>query len=334
VDVHVVVDGQHGTTTAAGRFTYNPTGNKSWTLYHLPLPPADSRPAMTYDPIRNEILYVAPLTEDQGDNIPPLTKTYLWGWNAPSQTWQKKNPANVPAVYGSAFVFDEANGTAVLFGGQINLYGPTGKFQGTRLVNTTWIWDGTNWNQANPAVKPPARSGASMVYDAARKKIVLFGGYAGGYLNDTWTWDGTNWKQESPSVSPSPRMNATVAYNPVHSSTILFGGSTAAGALADTWAWDGQNWWQLNPTQSIPDARYSAALAYSAADHGLVLYGGSTGAGAGLNDTWIWNGVSWLQAKPLTSPQVGSAVIGMVYDSVWNAVVLVGGGETWTWGGQ
>jgi hypothetical protein len=332
VDVHVVVDGQHGTTAAAGRFTYNPAGQRGWTKYNIQPPYAESGPSLTYDPVRREILYAAPVSEDQGDNMPPIMQTVLWGWNAPSQTWQKKAPATVPAVSGGAFAFNEANGTAVLFGGQIYLYSQTGKSHGTQLVNTTWIWDGTNWTQANPAVKPPARSGASIVYDAARKNIVLFGGFAGGYLNDTWTWDGSNWKQETPSVSPAPRTGAAMAYDSASGSTILFGGSTASGLTADTWAWDGQNWAQLHP-QSVPNPRSGAALSYSAVDHGLVLYGGLTGPDATLNDTWIWNGSSWAQIKPLSSPQIGNAIVGMVFDSAWNTSVLIGG-ETWTWGGQ
>jgi hypothetical protein len=42
-------------------------------------------------------------------------------WNAPSQSWVKKNPAIVPVVMSSAFAYDESNGT-VLFAGRINLY--------------------------------------------------------------------------------------------------------------------------------------------------------------------------------------------------------------------
>jgi hypothetical protein len=34
-----------------------------------------------------------------------------------------------------------------------------------------------------------------MAYDAARSRLVLFGGYNGTEnLNDTWEWDGTQWR--------------------------------------------------------------------------------------------------------------------------------------------
>src|SRR5262249_40143865 len=144
--------------------------------------------------------------------------------------------------------------------------------------NTTWIWDGMNWSVANPPVSPSARYRASIAYDAAHRKIVLFGGcrdYRCIYpLNDTWTWDGSTWKQESPTGSPSARAAAAMAYSPATGTVILFGGWTTGGPKAETWTWDGQNWSELQPPNTIPPARVGAGLAYSPADSGLVLYGG------------------------------------------------------------
>ena len=46
-----------------------------------------------------------------------------------------------------------------------------------------------------PATSPSARGGSAMAYDAARGRVVLFGGadVDGTPLGDTWTWDGTTW---------------------------------------------------------------------------------------------------------------------------------------------
>ena len=53
-----------------------------------------------------------------------------------------------------------------------------------------------NWAQETPKNSPTPRAGATMVFDAARGQIVLFGGYdPSGPFNDTWVWDGTNWTQ-------------------------------------------------------------------------------------------------------------------------------------------
>jgi len=57
--------------------------------------------------------------------------------------------------------------------------------------NDTWIWDGTTWTQQFPPVSPPGRTSYAMVYDAATKTVVLFGGTnSAGALGGTWTWDG------------------------------------------------------------------------------------------------------------------------------------------------
>ena len=49
------------------------------------------------------------------------------------------------------------------------------------------------WLHVTPAASPPTRVNHAMVYDAARGRVVLFGGdnTINGYLVDTWTYDGT-----------------------------------------------------------------------------------------------------------------------------------------------
>ena len=44
-------------------------------------------------------------------------------------------------------------------------------------------------------------------------------------------------------------------------------------------------------------------MAYDAATGQLVLFGGfDQQHGADLNDTWTWNGTTWTQLSPATSP--------------------------------
>ena len=89
--------------------------------------------------------------------------------------------------------------------------------------------------------------------------------------------------------------------------------------------------------------RYLPAVAYDAATSSVVLFGGS-GSGTGgqgsaiLGDTWTWNGSTWTQQAPATSPPGYFAATG--YDAATASVVLFGGeaspgaplGDTWTWG--
>ena len=53
----------------------------------------------------------------------------------------------------------------------------------------TWEWDGTAWTQRSPASAPSPQQGHAMAYDAARGRVVLFGGHDSFRRGDTWEWD-------------------------------------------------------------------------------------------------------------------------------------------------
>ena len=120
----------------------------------------------------------------------------------------------------------------------------------------------------------------------------------------------------------------------------------AAGMLASAIGAQGQvtlapEWNQLSPPIQ-PAARYVHALTYDAAHSQVVLFGGFTQTSPYyVNDTWLWNGTTWTQANPATSPDPRGAHA-MVYDAGRGQVVLFGGfnfsvvrfGDTWLWNGS
>jgi hypothetical protein len=69
----------------------------------------------------------------------------------------------------------------------------------------------------------------------------------------------------------------------------------------------------------------------------MVLFGGSGDSGL-LNDTWTWDGTTWTEQYPATSPPARD-VASMAYDPATGNVVLFGGyggsplNDTWTWDG-
>lgn len=79
-------------------------------------------------------------------------------------------------------------------------------------MNETWIWDGTDWTQEQPAQSPEARSFAGMA--AAGGEVVLFGGTTfGGPIGNpegTWAWDGSAWTKLA-GAGPSPRTGPAMA---------------------------------------------------------------------------------------------------------------------------
>jgi hypothetical protein len=227
--------------------------------------------------------------------------------------------------------YDAAHGQVVMFGG----FGAGGD------LNDTWLWNGTNWTQANPANSPSPRSAEPMVYDAAHGKVVLFGGLYGASTRygDTWLWDGTNWAQQSPANSPSARASGVMVYDAAHGNVILFGGVNASGSIiGDTWLWNGANWTQASPAHS-PSARADYTMVYDAAHSQVVLFGGRDVFGSYLNDTWAWNGTDWIQQTPANSPPA-RYVHGMAYDAALGQTVMFGGyngggylNDTWVWDG-
>jgi hypothetical protein len=114
----------------------------------------------------------------------------------------------------------------ILFGGRDN--GDLGD---------TWAWDGVTWTQLAPATSPPARGGYAMTYDAAARRIVLFGGGFGPVsYNDTWMFDGTTWTERTPETPPPVRFEAAMIYDPIRHASVIFGGVGLAQALSDTQA--------------------------------------------------------------------------------------------------
>jgi hypothetical protein len=154
-----------------------------------------------------------------------------------------------------------------------------------------------------------------------------------------------SWVQASPATSPPGRQLSVMAYDGATSQVVLFSGATGTGPLrtADTWIWDGTTWSRAAPATS-PRARQGAVMAYDAATEQLVLFGGATGTRSGLiSDTWVWDGTTWSQAAPATSPPARRDA-SMAYDPATRQLVLFGGvgpahnshalKDTWTWNGH
>ena len=157
-----------------------------------------------------------------------------------------------------------------------------------------------------------------------------------------------SWTQRIPANSPPAREFTAAAYDVGRGVTILFGGhnnDAAAPYLNDTWAWNGTNWTHLTPSTS-PPARYEHSMAYDSNRGVIVLFGGGYHDGTHwvlLNDTWEWNGTTWVQQNPATSPSTRYAHA-MAYDSARGRTVLFGGchydgthwqylSDTWEWDG-
>ncbi len=317
----ITIDSQVFTVTQqGGRFD---PGNLTWNQL-APIDAPTARMNMAMAPFGHSgtaILY--------GGAWDTTINAETWLWNGTN--WSQLNPANRPGLLaGHAMAYDEARGQIVLFGG---ISGDT-----YAATNQTWIWDGTNWKHMQPAANPPAYYGHAMAYDAASKKVVLFGGYGNnGEDNETWTWDGTNWTQFVSPANPPARSGHAMAYDATRGQIVLFGGAQTDGVptwFSDTWVWDEVNGWQQKLSAAPPAAREGHAMAYHPGLHSVVMIGGTGGKDVTTtswnydfrNEIWMWDGGAWVQQFPANQPGPAYA-IGVAWDDVREGLTVHLGGD-------
>ncbi|MCA8957643.1 MAG: hypothetical protein KDC87_16325, partial [Planctomycetes bacterium] len=226
-----------------------------------------------------------------------------------------------------AMAYDGVGQRALLFGGMIPI-----SIVATQIYGDTWAWDGSTWVEVTPANGPSPRSGHAMVRDAARDRVVLFGGQAanGANLAETWEWDGATWSLVPATPSPPVRFGHQLAYDAARQRVVMFGGFGNGGTrLGDVWEWDGVAWTDVTPAAG-PPARAYHAMAYDPARQRTLLFGGY--GTATLGDTWEWDGANWAERKPSLSPPP-CAYHDLAYDVVRRRTVLFTGIETWEWDG-
>ena len=174
--------------------------------------------------------------------------------------WLIARPAAGPSARDAhAMAYDSRRGRVVLFAGA-NEYS-------REDFSDTWEWDGAAWIERTQAASPPLRFGHAMAYDAARGRVVLFGGYDSAFglaLGDTWEWDGNVWVEALPATAPPGRYGHAMVYDSARQRVVMFGGSGDSSMFADTWEWDGSAWVERAPAVSPPPREFGA-LAYDGA---------------------------------------------------------------------
>ncbi|MBN2359268.1 MAG: hypothetical protein JXR83_07425, partial [Deltaproteobacteria bacterium] len=284
-------------------------------------PPARAYHAMIYDSARRRSVLFGGYAESG-----LLQDT--WEWDG--EGWIEAMPAiSPPARWSAAMAFVSTLGLAVLFGGEAD----------SEILQDTWLWDGQNWTELTSAGNPPARREHAMVYDSARDRVVLFGGAIGfSSMRDTWEWDGQTWTDVTPASNPPPLQYQTMSYDSARARVVLIGDSLES----ETWEWDGLSWTDVKPvSRFLPPTRENHTLVYDAARERTVLFGGWNDIfWLELQDTWVWDGQTWTEMAPASSPPAREDHAA-AYDSTRGRAVLFGGTgssgylqDTWEWDGQ
>ena len=263
----LVLYGAGGSTTASSPM------NDTWVWEGLDwrrVVPAHSPPNsrdvdLAYDAAGSRLLLFLGGTAES-----PTSQT--WTWNG--SDWTRLQPLINPPARTDFAMAQGPNKTIVLFGG--STIGPV-----PSVLNDTWVWNGTTWQQRIIAA-PTLSNGTTMGYDAGRDETVLFGGDTPP-TPQTWVWNGTSWAEKAPVHSPQARRRGAMAYADGEG-LVLFGGRSDAACHNDTWTWSGSDWREIQPT-SRPSCRTLPAMAYDPRFDEIVLHGGGN-LNAARGDTW------------------------------------------------
>lgn len=314
----VLFGGRNASTTFADTWEWD---GSTWTERVLAVhPSARTGAAIAYDRARQVVMLVGGEAPGGG------ALSDHWEYDGTQWTARPALPAAMAGQTGTRLVHDAARGETLLLGG-LDTIGATG------LVHA---FDGTTWHPRPGFGRSPRYGHSAFAADAAG--VLRFGGGAS-YppTQELWRWNGATWSLVSVG-GPSPRSGAMMWHQ--QGDTYVFGGTDANGYCADVWRWNGA--W--SPAPAGPPARTGAGVAFDAANQRLVLYGGLVQQGVAVDDTWLFDGVTWQSVTTLPRPPA-RAGMGMAFDPTRNRVVVTGGRywptpvtpvpryDTWEWDG-
>jgi len=253
-----------------------------------------------------------------------------WEWDGATGRWTELSPAggSPPGRGAHSLAFDSSTGRIILFGGD---------FAGEKHGDL-WEFDGErgSWTDITASVdNPPARSTASMVYDSARMKIVLFGGTAEETrFNDVWEWNGLsgNWSERTEEGErPLERSAHAMVYDEARHKVVIHAGYQTQMSFWDTWEWDPATgfWERQYPLGSDPGRRVSHGHTYDSGRGKVVIYAGCFKGYCypPLGDLWEWDGHSdeWIEIGFHGEVPERRNAPELTYDSLRGRVIMFGG---------
>jgi N-acetylneuraminic acid mutarotase len=211
----------------------------------------------------------------------------LWAYDRRANRWQQIEVTGPPPRAEAAAVWDVERSRLLIYGGSAN----------SQALGDVWSFEPASqaWSQLAPeGAGPGARFRHAAVWDADRSRMIVFGGYGGGfpgsYLNDLWAYDASAnaWESLPPAGAfPPSRARHSMAWDQAHQRILMFGGySGGIDYLRDLWAYSvPANAWEQVGAPNPPTPRAGQVAALDPAD-ALLLFGG--GSGSTSNELWIY----------------------------------------------
>ncbi len=259
------------------------------------VPPGRSYAGVCFDPVRGVAVML-------GGTSAAGAAGDLWEWNG--QQWLQRFDTGAPLqAQTPRLVFDSARSRVVAMNG-----------------SGTWAWTGGNWTSLGFGGPFPQLGGVA--YDAARDRVVHFGGLDDIPRSATHLFNGSTWSAVQLSTVPPARYHQAMAYDPVRQVVVMHGGTAYDNSLGyyaarDTWEWDGTAWTQRS---TAGPSGVSSDMAYDPARQAMIMVM-TTGTDS---QTWSWNGSTW-QSLPSNLPPETNG-IRLFFDENRGQMMAFGGG--------
>ncbi|MFN0105617.1 MAG: kelch repeat-containing protein [Bryobacteraceae bacterium] len=229
-----------------------------------------------------------------------------------------------PRIDGT-IAYDPGSRRIYLFGGQR-----------AEALNDLWTYsfERRQWEQVDtPGERPSARFGHTLILDAPRNRLIVFGGQSSGFFSDVWAFGlgGGGWRRlGADDAGPSRRYGHSAIYDAARERMVISHGFTNAGRFDDTWAFDlrSDSWSNISPSGTRPLRRCLHHAVYDGERNLMYLYGGcASGFGpCPLGDFWAFDLTMnrWLErsggAVPAPRQQYG-----MAFDTNRSRLLVFGG---------
>jgi hypothetical protein len=201
----------------------------------------------------------------------------------------------------------------------------------------TWtpLSDRPAWTPLSPAAPAPsARYDQSAVYDPARDRILVFGGFDGEKrLNDVWSLSlrgRPRWRALNPAGPlPTPRLEHAAIYDPAGDRMVIFSG-LADGYVSDTWSLSlhGKNVWTPINALSEPSVRWGHSAIYDPVRARMVVFGGTADGYRLVSEIWglsLSAAPTWTNLTTPDTPPQARWGLSALYDAAHTRVILFGG---------
>jgi len=316
-----VLYGGEGALPNGGNAALNDTwvfDGTNWTAENTPTTP-DTGISLTDDPATNQLVLFALGVDNQG------AYSETWTWDGTDWHDATPAPSSPPGGTSLQMAYDSSTGQLIAVAG-----------------GATFEWETGAWTELAPANEPPGWG--ELAYDSSTEQLIWYD-EEGSPGDATWSWDGSDWTEvTTASYPPAENDEASLAFDDSSDQLVLVGPFDGESAIdEETWTFDGTNWSELAPATS-PPVLSGAAMAYDPDTAGLVMFGGAETAGAeATSSTWAFDGTTWTELAPATSPP-GVLDSAMSYDPATANLVLFGGAtgsfddeqatnETWVFDG-